>query len=284
MSLNENALAKILSSQFRISLTGCSFPAKEGNAIGVRATDIPAPNGFMIKVSTGWKSIEADFVPDTYAGDLIRAMGNSSVQAKGNFVSVVDALGETGNRITLRINGSLVSTASLLPPSPWHKFELNIRRLTDAISESDGALQRASEEISAACLALILSLLPLEEDDTVVLPLLECGLPEGACIKVLVNKYERSPANRAACISVHGSVCKVCGFDFFAVYGSLGHGYIEVHHLIPVSRMGSGYVVNPVRDLIPVCSNCHSILHRVDPPLDHIELAKHISSNSSGIP
>jgi predicted HNH restriction endonuclease len=54
----------------------------------------------------------------------------------------------------------------------------------------------------------------------------------------------------------------ICGFDFEKKYGELGKGYIEVHHIKPLSDLNEEVVVNPVTDLICVCSNCHRMLHR----------------------
>ena len=87
-----------------------------------------------------------------------------------------------------------------------------------------------------------------------------------------VNKYERSPVNRAACIAHFGTTCNVCGFDFGVHYGDLGQDFIEVHHRVPVSSMGGAYRVDPVRDLVPVCGNCHAMLHRTNPPLSTDDL------------
>lgn len=93
-------------------------------------------------------------------------------------------------------------------------------------------------------------------------------LTEGAVTRVVVNAYERNPQARAACIQHYGTKCAVCQFSFETVYGSIGEGFIHVHHIIPVSsQMGSKYVVDPIRDLRPVCPNCHAMLHRVEPPL-----------------
>jgi len=100
----------------------------------------------------------------------------------------------------------------------------------------------------------------------------EAGLPEGAKIQIVVNKYERSPANRAACISHYGPICQVCSFDFGSFYGQIGQDYIEVHHRVPVSSMGGAYRVDPVTDLVPVCGNCHAMMHRKNPPLSVEEL------------
>lgn len=78
----------------------------------------------------------------------------------------------------------------------------------------------------------------------------------------LVNKYERNPRLREYAIKMHGTKCIICGFDFGKVYGELGEGYIEIHHLIPLNSIKTEIEVNPRTDLIPVCSNCHRMLHR----------------------
>ena len=54
----------------------------------------------------------------------------------------------------------------------------------------------------------------------------------------------------------------ICGFDFELKYGELGKGYIEIHHIKPLSNLTEVVVVNPETDLICVCANCHRMLHR----------------------
>lgn len=102
----------------------------------------------------------------------------------------------------------------------------------------------------------------------------EHGLPEGAKVEVQVNRYERDPVNRMRCIQIYGSKCWVCDTDFEAVYGPLGQGYIVVHHIIPVSKIGANYVVSPRTDLVPLCPNCHAMVHRTDPPVHPRDLRK----------
>ncbi|HIF9238254.1 TPA: HNH endonuclease [Photobacterium damselae] len=85
---------------------------------------------------------------------------------------------------------------------------------------------------------------------------------EGAVKQVLVNNYERNPKAREECIKHYKCVCNICGFNFSKHYGAYGEGFIEVHHIKPLHQIKASYVVDPIRDLIPVCSNCHSILHR----------------------
>lgn len=89
------------------------------------------------------------------------------------------------------------------------------------------------------------------------------ALPEGASVSVLANRYERDPRNRENCIQYYGYGCQICGFDFESAYGELGHQFIEVHHTNPLATQGGvEAAVDPIRDLIPLCSNCHSMIHR----------------------
>jgi 5-methylcytosine-specific restriction enzyme A len=89
---------------------------------------------------------------------------------------------------------------------------------------------------------------------------------EGAVVAIIINRYEREDQARKKCIAHHGCKCLVCGFDFEAVYGPVGTGYIHVHHIVPLSAIKESYVVDPVTDLVPVCPNCHAIIHRKTPP------------------
>ncbi len=86
-------------------------------------------------------------------------------------------------------------------------------------------------------------------------------LVEGAVRTILVNAYERNPEARQRCIAVHGTTCCICSFAFGKVYGPEAEGYIHVHHLKQLSKIGGEYVVDPVSDLRPVCPNCHAVLH-----------------------
>jgi len=85
---------------------------------------------------------------------------------------------------------------------------------------------------------------------------------EGTQKEYYGKRYERSTVNRLRAIEIHGSKCKVCGFDFEAVYGERGRGFIEVHHVRPLYLNRKEQVVDPTNDLIPVCSNCHRMIHR----------------------
>lgn len=100
---------------------------------------------------------------------------------------------------------------------------------------------------------------------------------EGATTTVSINAYERNPKARAKCISHYGCQCYVCDFDFKAVYGDIGKDFIHVHHEVPLADIKQEYEVDPIKDLKPLCPNCHAIIHRTHPPLAVDKLIKILS-------
>lgn len=104
---------------------------------------------------------------------------------------------------------------------------------------------------------------------------------EGSSSQISINAYERNPNARIKCIEHYGYECQICKFNFEDVYGQLGKDYIHVHHLIPLSEIGENYEVNPIKDLIPLCPNCHSMIHRTKPALSIETLKEHHKENAS---
>lgn len=84
---------------------------------------------------------------------------------------------------------------------------------------------------------------------------------EGTVKSVLVNKYERNPIAKKKCIEYFGTQCQICGFKFSEKYGAIFENKIHVHHIKPIAEIGEEYEIDPIKDLIPVCPNCHMILH-----------------------
>lgn len=103
------------------------------------------------------------------------------------------------------------------------------------------------------------------------------GLYEGALTRVTVNRYERNPWARQACLNHYGTTCQACGLDFEKMYGSLGKGFIHVHHVVDLATIGAKYEVDPIKDLRPVCPNCHAMLHRETPAMTVDELRTRIT-------
>ena len=93
---------------------------------------------------------------------------------------------------------------------------------------------------------------------------------EGQKVSIKTTRYERNSKNRALALSIHGTTCLTCGFNFNEFYGKdLAKDFIEVHHIIPVSKGKTK--VNPKTDLVPLCSNCHSMIHKEMNKISSIE-------------
>jgi hypothetical protein len=94
---------------------------------------------------------------------------------------------------------------------------------------------------------------------------------EGEGYFAIQKKYERSPLLRKIAIQQHGVNCVVCNFNFELAYGTLGKGFIHIHHVERLADTGKK-LIDPRTDLVPVCPNCHAMLHSKNPPLKPAEL------------
>jgi len=104
---------------------------------------------------------------------------------------------------------------------------------------------------------------------------------EGASKIISINIYERSADARSKCIAHYGYNCSVCDFNFEKAYGAIGENYIHVHHIVPLAEIRKEYVLNPIKDLVPVCANCHGIIHRTRPSLTIAQLKEHLERNTN---
>lgn len=111
---------------------------------------------------------------------------------------------------------------------------------------------------------------------------------EGASTTITINSYERNREARQKCLAHHGYKCAVCSFGFEDKYGEMGKNYIQVHHVIPISEIKKEYELDPIKDLIPVCPNCHAMIHMTRPALSIDQLKQAIEKKQAkcmlGIP
>lgn len=103
---------------------------------------------------------------------------------------------------------------------------------------------------------------------------------EGKVVQVFVNRYERNQKARQECIKHYGDKCFACGFDFGKTYGNIANGFIHVHHLTQLADINEEYHVDPINDLVPVCANCHSVIHLTKPAMTIEELKKLLEKSS----
>lgn len=103
---------------------------------------------------------------------------------------------------------------------------------------------------------------------------------EGKSMEITQTRYERNPEARRRCLEKYGFTCMICGFDFENIYGKIGTGFIHVHHINQISDIGKEYEVDPTKDLIPVCPNCHAMIHSKRPALTIAELKEIINKKA----
>lgn len=98
---------------------------------------------------------------------------------------------------------------------------------------------------------------------------------ESKAAVVSAKQMRRSQEARAECIRLKGCNCNICGFDFEKAYGELGKDYIEVHHITPIGELSTAENydgTDPAKDLVPLCSNCHAMIHRRKVPYQPDEI------------
>ncbi|MGN7150378.1 HNH endonuclease [Arthrobacter sp. SAFR-179] len=269
--MDEKALADALSVTLHLPITA-NFDARSG-ATELRVKGMSRPHGFSVILKPLLSRVKAELRLDRLAADLLRVIGEASPDRWLQAAEISRAYSSLGATFQILVNGISLDA-------------LSDEELTGRVEsfECSGSLMRSSVEesrsdafmLAEGLFSFIVCLLPLDVDQQ---PTDEAGAvdfsyaSEGEKYSVLATRYERSRSNRAAAIAVHGNSCVVCGFSFDASYGDLARGYVEVHHLTPVSSMEEPRPVDPVTELVPLCANCHRMAHRRWPPYTPQELS-----------
>lgn len=269
--LNMAAVSTSLTDKYGVGLD-CGLEQKEsGFVVAIRPSDLPKNNGFTIETIVGWRSVKSELKLDSFAKSVVVAMNKASPQQQSVFQALAKNHIASRYDLVFQVNSANVDCPSdSIWKQQWNTVYISIESGYLEIDHDDPqSLTLLVIEWSSRLLGMVLALLPVQQ--------VAEGEEEGGYTRIEVNKYERSRINRAACIEIQGSKCKGCGFDFCEHYGEIGDGFIEVHHIEPVSGIQPGTIVDPSVDLVPLCSNCHSMIHRRIPPYSIEELRTIIS-------
>lgn len=233
----------------------------------------PTDQTFSLRTTVGWRRLEIDFEAGKFAGALLAEMGRTDQTGRSAFRAVLADCKMRGAQIDLQVNGRMYAFDEPdVWNSRWRRFVLRVKKGQLELGTDDGEsdtdiICRWTSRFAAAIVAIV----PLEEEvqgtEAGVV-----GYPEGALITIQSNRYERDRRNRAAAISIHGTSCSSCGIDMGRCYGKVAGGFIEVHHVTPVSELTDSYVVDPTTDLVTLCPNCHAVAHRRKPPFSVEEI------------
>lgn len=221
--------------------------------------------------------VVVEIVPQRHGGEMLFEMSKASLEQRKRFFDYLHLLKRKNAKIQFLVNGSNLNGIEKWPDN-WMSLSCRITKvpLTDDNDDFD-EFQVISEWMKHS-ICLIFSMLTITDVEDYQSMVRETGFFEGTAYQILANRYERNPINRELCIAKKGYKCNICNFDFNEKYGSIGKQFIEVHHIVPVSQLGVDYKINVDKDLIPVCANCHSMLHKKNPPYLPIELKEIILS------
>ncbi|MCQ2087062.1 MAG: HNH endonuclease [Bacilli bacterium] len=209
--------------------------------------------------------------PEKYGANFLQLMNSSDGEKRKLFVKYWETISLKNNKINVRINELPYTIESFLSDSSdWSKF--NIRFTKSPFYENDSDKESIIVSYTVLICSMMLSLIDYKVE----------GYEEGNVIEVASKKYERNPINRELCLYAKGYTCSCCGFNFKNTYGKIGENFIEVHHIVPVSKMGPHYIVDPINDLTPLCSNCHSMIHKKNPPYTVDELKAIMEDQKNG--
>lgn len=158
-------------------------------------------------------------------------------------------------------------------------FSAELTKQSDIVAEWQDKYSRTKvkvngREITNYSLALNSSQDELIEDQNTT-------YTEGSIKQIIVNAYERNPQARKKCLEHWKYSCQCCSFNFEKTYGELGKDFIHVHHIKPLSEIKTEYILDPITDLVPVCANCHAMIHRKNPPLTIDELKKILATDKT---
>lgn len=200
--------------------------------------------------------------PQLHAGAMIDDMKAADDSKVMVFKEFAKSLRDKGANVKLTVNGYPITVESLtILPDDTKTFCITVNKPSAVDFDNQDDEAEILFEWSSLVVSMVLSLLKIVDTASLV-----DGYEEGNRYEVKTKRYERNPINRKLCLSIHGYRCKICGFSFEDQYGAIGKSFIHVHHVTPVSMLGPGYVINPAKDLIPVCPNCHAMMHRKYPP------------------
>ncbi len=205
--------------------------------------------------------------PDEYGIDFLSLINKSNTIKRKNFCNLWD---KVEKKLNLIIDGNYETKESFINnQNNWKTFEIEFSKVPYYEIKED-ADDEAIKYITLIC-GMMLSLFDYSIN----------GYAEGNKHEEITTKYERNFINRELSLYLKGYKCSICGFDFEKTYGKIGKEFIEVHHEVMVSDMGENYTVDILKDLFPVCPNCHAMLHRKYPPYTIDEMKEIIEQNKN---
>ncbi|WP_461788669.1 HNH endonuclease [Pedobacter sp.] len=227
------------------------------NTLQLRDKNIENGRGYRIRIIREQRYFQAIFEFDDYAGLL---MEHASVQIDlgTSFLSdLTKRYSAFSGKIFRRTTENILDPYSRKQDVWWLVFEYKVDE-----NEDDMFI------FADILLFLIFFLFPYRTE----------GVKEGERKDTISTSVERSRFNRSLCLAFHGYDCKACGKNMRQFYRGLKGDFVQVHHLNPVAITGT-ISPDPIRDMVPLCPNCHSVAHLKNPPYTVQEIKEMIQEN-----
>lgn len=207
---------------------------------------------------TGLRGFKAKLAFGNFAADTIRHMKSADEDAVELARALVASVAKRGAKVSFSGRHAL---ENWLIDSGHFTIVAEKRDIEDRYN--DNSLTETCRELVIPILAAMAELCGYDPIDEVHPREYETVM-EGAVSLAVIRKRERNPRSRLLCLRLYGAICQICKLDPAGQYGDAGH-IIEVHHLQPLSELGSPRVYDPAKDLVPLCPNCHRAVHTKRP-------------------
>ncbi len=186
--------------------------------------------------------------PHYFASATIGAILPDKQSSKGDLFALVENFVEFDDAVLAKVDGVFFET---IPPNrAINYWRDGVREISQ--SDYERILSLARPNVSPSEIVLTQPHPDSEMFESMVEG--KPGLRYGTI-------YERNRKLRNQAIAIHGTACAGCGFNFESVYGEIAKGFIHIHHTKPLSEEGKEHHVDPQTDLVPLCPNCHSVVH-----------------------
>lgn len=190
----------------------------------------------------------------SYSASIIRQIGTATKEQVELARALLRSVGDVAT----------LSFPEGMDPEKWEintpTFTLSAERRVEGDRVSDEKIAETCETVVVPIMAALAELIGYEET---LAPAFEepGGEQEGAISISTVRRRERNPRNRFLCLHIHGHRCAACGKDPRDIYGQMHGSVLEVHHLQPLSNLDEPRPYDPRTDLVPLCPNCHRVVH-----------------------
>lgn len=223
----------------------------------IRDTTIESGKGYRVEIIKEQRYFRAVFGFEDYARQLADHAAGQIAEDKSFLADLALKYPAFSGRIFRQTSEGIFDTASVQQDQWWLAFEYMA-----------GDDEKEMLIFTDIVLFLLFFLFPYQT----------IGEEEGNSAEGVTTTVERSRFNRSLCLAFHGYDCKACGLNMRETYRGVKNNFVHIHHLNPVAAKGITKP-DPIKDMVPLCPNCHAVAHLKNPPYTVLEIKDMIKGN-----